>query len=140
MIIVDTNLLVRVIVNDNVNQVGIAKTILEKEQIYIPKTVLLELVWTLESVYKLEKNEILSALNSLLKPKNITVEDMPQVRQSLQWYENGMEFADALHLSAAFGSVNEFATFDQSLIKKSSKHPHHDWRPQICNPSELRTL
>jgi hypothetical protein len=61
-------------------------------------------------------------------------------RQSLQWYANGMEFADALHLSAAFGAVNNFVTFDLSLIKKSSRYPHQDWRPRICNPGELIAL
>ena len=137
MIIVDTNLLVRIIVDDEPKQVKIAKEILKKDQVYIPKTVFLELGWILESVYNLEKHKILMALNALLEPENIVVEDMPQIRQSLQWYANGMQFADALHLSTAFGSVNEFATFDKKLIKKSSKHPHHDWRPHISNASEL---
>ena len=52
MIAFDTNLLVRIAVNDDEKQAEIAEQLLETHQVFIPRTVLLETEWVLRSIYK----------------------------------------------------------------------------------------
>lgn len=42
------------------------------------------------------------------------VEDELAVAKALDWFKDGLDFADALHLASA-GSAKQFATFDQKL-------------------------
>src|SRR6267378_8603383 len=102
MTALDTNVLVRVITNDDKPQAGRAARFLrEQESVFIAKTVLLELEWVLRSAYKIEPNAIISALRSILTVINVEIEDEAAVSQALEWYEQGMDFADALHVASA---------------------------------------
>jgi predicted nucleic-acid-binding protein len=118
MTALDTNVLVRVITNDDKAQAArAAKFLRDQESVFIPKTVLLELEWVLQSAYRIEPNAIATALRNILDVINIEIEDEPAVRQALEWYEQGMDFADSLHLASA-GHDREFATFDNTLRRK----------------------
>src|SRR5882724_7822171 len=65
MTALDTNVLVRIITNDDRAQANRAATFLrEQERVFIAKTVLLELEWVLRSAYKIEPNAIISALRN----------------------------------------------------------------------------
>ena len=66
MISVDTNVLVRLLTNDDPAQARRAARIMEKEDIFIPKTVLLETEWVLRHAYKIERSNILTAFRTLL--------------------------------------------------------------------------
>ena len=116
----DTNVLVRILTNDDPNQVKRATVFMRRQQtVYILKTVLLELEWVLRSSYGFEPDVILAGLRSLLRGPNLEVEDGAAVAQALDWFENGMDFADALHLASA-GADIEFATFDASLRRTAA--------------------
>ena len=118
MTALDTNVLVRIITNDDKTQASRAATFLrEQEGVFIAKTVLLELEWVLRSAYKIGPNAIISALRNILAVVNVEIEDEPAVTQGLEWYEQGMDFADALHVASA-GPDRKFATFDNALRRK----------------------
>src|SRR5260370_32200322 len=118
MTALDTNVLVRVITNDDRTQAArAAKFLREQERVFIPKTVLLELEWVLRSAYRIEPNAIASALRGILNVFNVEVEDEAAVSQALQWYEQGMNFADSLHVASA-SPGRKFATFDKALRRK----------------------
>ena len=118
MTALDTNVLVRIITNDDRAQANRAATFLrEQERVYIAKTVLLELEWVLRSAYKIEPNAIISALRNILAVIDVEIEDEAAVRQALEWCEKGMDFADSLHLASA-GPDRKFATFDKALRRK----------------------
>ena len=45
---------------------------------------------------------------------NVEIEDEVTVNQAVEWYEQGMDFADSLHVASA-GPARKFATFDKAL-------------------------
>lgn len=53
MVAVDTNVLVRLLVNDDARQARRARALFEREEIFISPTVLLESEWVLRSAYGL---------------------------------------------------------------------------------------
>ena len=42
------------------------------------------------------------------------------VAQALLWLDKGLDFADAIHVSAR-GAVAEFVTFDEKLVKRATR-------------------
>lgn len=117
MISVDTNLLVRILTNDDPSQARRAVKILKSDDIYIPKTVLLETEWVLRHAYQIGRPDIAVGFQKLLGLPNVSVEDPDSIYQAISWYENKFDFADALHLASS-RRCESFATFDSSLIKK----------------------
>ena len=59
MIAVDTNLLVRILTNDDPIQARRALKILKNDEIFIPKTVLLETEWVLRHAYEIGRSNII---------------------------------------------------------------------------------
>ena len=120
MISVDTNLLVRILTNDDPSQARRAVKILKSDDIYIPKTVLLETEWVLRHAYEIGRFDIAVGFQKLLGLPNVSVEDPDSIYQAISWYENKFDFADALHLASS-RRCESFATFDSSLIKKAQQ-------------------
>ena len=120
MISVDTNLLVRILTNDDPSQARRAVKILKSDDIYIPKTVLLETEWVLRHAYEIGSSDIAVGFQKLLGLPNVSVEDPDSIYQAISWYENKFDFADALQLASS-RRCESFATFDSSLIKKAQQ-------------------
>lgn len=120
MIAVDTNVLVRVIANDHPEQAKRAIQLLSRGEIFIAKTVLLELEWVLRHAYHIDREALISAFQKLLGLQNGKIEDFSTVREALRFYETGMDFADALHLASS-AEAHEFATFDRDLLKRGTR-------------------
>jgi predicted nucleic-acid-binding protein len=120
MIAIDTNLLVRILTNDDPIQARRAAKILQSDDIFLPKTVILETQWVLHYAYSIDKAEIIAGLQKLLGLSNIYPENTETVTQAISWYEQGIDFADALHLASSRGS-DSFATFDAAFAKKAQK-------------------
>lgn len=118
MIGIDTNLLVRILTNDDSVQAHRAANLLEIDDIFLPKTVLLETEWVLRYAYGIEKTSIIVGFKKLLGLPNLKIEDPESVNQALLWYENNLDFADALHLASS-KRCDRFATFDGTFIKKA---------------------
>ena len=116
MLAVDTNVIVRLLVNDDERQGGKARRLFESEEIWIGVTVLLEAAWVLESVYELSATETVKALRGLLGLPNVRVGDAAAIATALDLSGKGLEFADALHLALAPQGM-EFATFDRGLVR-----------------------
>ena len=121
MIAVDTNVLVRVITNDDPAQASRAAKLLGRsDRVFVPKTVVLELEWVLRSGYGIERRAITAAIHRLQDLSNVETEDDSVVALALTWYEAGMDFADALHLASA-GPDLDFATFDAALRRHARR-------------------
>ena len=118
MISVDTNILVRLVTNDDPEQVQRAAKLLQGNEIFVTKTVILELEWVLRFTYKLDRSVILSTVQKILATDNFTVEQNRAVEQALPWYEQGMDFADALHLAGSL-HADKFASFDKKFRNKA---------------------
>lgn len=117
MIAIDTNVLVRYLINDDKKQAELAVNLLKKQpQIWLSKTVLLETEWVLRGVYKLQPNAILQGFSHILGLPNIVLEQEQQLIQALIFYREGMDFADALHFVSS-QTVEKFYTFDRNFVK-----------------------
>ena len=125
MIAVDTNLLVRILTNDDPVQARRALKILESDNIYIPKTVLLETEWVLRHAYEIGRSNIIIGFQKLLGLPNVNIEDPDSIYQAISWYENKFDFADALHLASSRRCIS-FATFDSFFIKKAQQFSSMD--------------
>jgi len=98
MIAFDTNLLVRLAVNDDEYQADIAEQLISNSEVFISRTVLLETEWVLHSVYKKDRNNIASFVENTLITENLVIENSTEIGQALEWYKLGADFADAMHL------------------------------------------
>jgi predicted nucleic-acid-binding protein len=116
MIALDTNLLVRVITNDNKRQVAASLRVLQQHnQVLLLNTVLLETVWVLQAVYDASREDVVNALNRLLA---IAIPETPMVVQAVQWFSEGMDFADVLHLATASEAhCDTLYSFDKPFAK-----------------------
>ena len=119
MTALDTNILVRVLTRDDPAQADLAVALMKASDLFIRKTVLLELEWVLRFAYSFDRAAIHGAIVRLLGLPELQVEDADTVADALRGYEAGMDFADALHLFSCVPSVTEFATFDQTLAKRA---------------------
>lgn len=112
------NILVRIITNDRPEQVQQAVKLLSQQRIFIPKTVILELEWVLRFSYALNRSIIFTTLQKILTTDNFSIEQHSTIEKALQWYQQGMDFADALHLASSL-HADKFASFDKKLLKKA---------------------
>jgi predicted nucleic-acid-binding protein len=122
LIAIDTNVLVRLLVDDDAAQGAKARALFEKEEIWIGKTVLLETVWVLRGVYKFQNTAIVRAIESVLGLPQVRVEDSGSVKQALAAATDGIDIADALHVASTPADARAFVTFDKKLTRRSRNH------------------
>jgi predicted nucleic-acid-binding protein len=120
MIALDTNVLVRIVINDDPPQARRAQALLARDGGYVTLTVLLETEWVLRGVYELERATIRTIMQRLLGVRGIDLEERARVERAVAWYADGLDFADALHLAGAF-AADSFATFDRTLARRAAK-------------------
>jgi len=144
MIAIDTNILLRYLLYDDIVQSEKAsKIILGKEKILVTDIVLVEAVWTLKGKrYKLDKQGIIQTINRLFEEPNIIFEDGQTIWKALGDYSkakpikiNGKlkeaDFPDALIINKAQYDANRKGqklkcvyTFDKAALEiKCSKQP-----------------
>lgn len=114
----DTNLIVRLLVDDDPAQTALAKRFFADGPLFFSATVLMETEWVLRANYEKARTQIAHALRQLLALPNATVEDEEHVTQALNWYAGGFDFADALHLARLPKDV-DFVSFDHKLVKRA---------------------
>ena len=108
---VDTNVLVRYYLRDDAAQARVSDRILSAGDVFVPKTVMLELEWMLRSVAEQPAGKVIDCLAHLIALPGITIEDHDEVEAALRHCRQGIDFADALHLAASH-ACSELLTFD----------------------------
>jgi predicted nucleic-acid-binding protein len=116
MIAIDTDILIRIVVADDADQAQRARHLVETQEVYMAKSVLLEAEWVLRSFYGYSRPDILRALQGVLRLPRVVAEDRPGAVRSLQLVANGMDFADALHLVSA-RDCETLASFDLKFAR-----------------------
>ena len=119
MVAIDTNILVRLLTQDDDSQYQRAYALFQIEELYLSKTVVLETEWVLRYAYKFRPGEIVLAFRRLFGLSNVCVEDAAGVALALKWHECGLDFADALHLASG-QHCDAFYTFDEDFINKGN--------------------
>ena len=120
MTAVDTNVLVRLLAEDDLRQTKAAKLIFSSGPVWIAKTVLLETSWVLSRAYEFGEPAIREAFTRLLGLKNVNVEDDVSVLAALAFMEQGLDFADAMHLASRPPGA-AFVSFDQAFIRRAKR-------------------
>ena len=120
----DTNVLVRFLVQDDAVQ-GAAATrliqgaVLSGSALFVPVTVLLELEWVLRSAFGFDKPTVMQAMFGLLGSFELGFESEGAVEAALwQYSQHSADFADCLHAALA-GQAGEqpLWTFDRAAAK-----------------------
>ncbi len=118
MIALDTNVVVRLLVDDDPGQTRRARALLAKRTALVTPTVLLETEWVLRGAYSIDRVAIVRSLRAFLGLPAVTLGDAQAVAQALDWFAAGLDFADALHLALS-SDAEEFVTFDARLVKRA---------------------
>jgi predicted nucleic-acid-binding protein len=116
MIAVDTNLIIRYLTGDHPDQSPRAREIIDGQAVFAAVTVVLEVEWVLRSTYGFRAAEVARALRAFGGLETVTVEDAAIVSSALDAMEEGMDFADALHLGKS-AHCEAFLTFDRKFVK-----------------------
>ena len=115
---IDTNLLVRVLTDDDPRQAARARAVLCSETVFVATTVILETDWVLRSRFELTQRESSRALRAFFGLPTVQLENPDRVGQALDRAEDGIDFADALHIgSATEAGCEAFLTFDHALMR-----------------------
>lgn len=125
MISADTNILARVILEDDNIQTKIARNFLEKhtqqENLYFSAFMLLELAWLLKSK-GVTRHEIALILEKIIHSSGVVIGQKNILVAAVHLYaKHNISFADCLITMDAKLSANaKTATFDQALCKADS--------------------
>jgi predicted nucleic-acid-binding protein len=123
MIGLDTNVLVRYIAQDDKKQSAQATNLIEAftsdEPGFVSLTGIVELVWVLESCYGSDKEEIVNVIDTLLKTKELVVENAAVVQQALRIFSiTNVDFSDCLiERSGHHAGCGYTATFDRKASR-----------------------
>ncbi len=123
MIGLDTNILLRAMLNDDAVQSPAAQRLLKRlgdeQRGFVNLPVLLEFFWVLRSRYKLPQTRLSAVLRDLLGVEAIEFEALDVAGKALATYESGAaDFADAVIAlrNQAFG-VATTVTFDEMAAR-----------------------
>jgi predicted nucleic-acid-binding protein len=121
---VDTNVLVRLVTQDDVAQAQAVDRLMARhakkgELLFVPITVVLELEWVLRSKLSQTKAQLIETLSALLTMVEFSFESEDAVEQALSDFEDGnADFGEYLHLAISRKVQSlPFWTFDRKATK-----------------------
>ena len=122
-VIVDTNILLRVILNEPSDNFVKAKKIIDKiEQgvliAIVSELVIAECIWVLMSVYKKTKSEILPIITELILRDNFEIRDKNIIAESMEIFgQHNVSWIDSYLYCLSKNIDTELITFDVKLNK-----------------------
>lgn len=123
-IVADTNVLVRLLVRDDVEQWEIASRLFRQHGFVLLTTVVLETEWVLRSRYRMGATQVCTLFEDMMRLQEVEFQEPERVRLALAAHRFGMDFADALHAVATPGG-HTFLTFDETLVRQARQHFDH---------------
>ncbi len=119
----DTNILLRYLMQDEVVQSAKASKLIEsltaENPGFISLVSLAEFYWVLDHKYKLSKIQIIEALESLVTSETLVVEENPRIERALDLYRlSNADFDDCLIVETASSfACDAVYTFDKTAAK-----------------------
>ena len=121
MIAVDTNVLVRALVDDPgaPRQTAAARAKLKRAgEVFVPQVVQAETVWVLEAAHELNKSQVISVLEHLAENSAFDLQGRAAFEAALAEYRDGTaDFADYLILAESRARKAALLTFDKRILK-----------------------
>jgi len=126
MIAVDTNVLVRILIDDpeEIVQTETARKLAkEAGRVYVPQIVQVESVWVLESCYKFEKTKVIGILEHIQENRAFILQRHDIFQSALQSFKTSTaDFADCLILAESQQFKVPLYTFDKRCGKLTGTH------------------
>ena len=123
-VVIDTNLLVRYLINDDQKKAAAVDNLLDKAingevKIIVPSVVIAELVWVLESFYQLKADAILELVEAIVNTAGLDVIDKSTVISALRLYKSrNIAFIDAWIIEfAKERGIKTIYTFDKKHFR-----------------------
>lgn len=119
---VDTNILLRFIIDDNKELADIAENILKSDECHLLPEVIPEIIYVLRSVYKYRREDIAQAIQRLL-PLVVAKEQLLTNLALTYFAQFNLDYVDCILLARNKLYGREVATFDKELEKKLATVP-----------------
>ena len=126
MIALDTNVLVRFLVDDDKARSAraarlIERTVARDETFFVSDIVICETVWVLLSAYRVPRTEVGELLGQLFTAAHLSFRDVDGLMRALQAFVAGKgDFADyVIQEHARTAGCTDVATFDRVLLKEA---------------------
>ena len=121
---IDTNVLIRFLVNDDPRQSKMAhelfkQTELSRDRLYVSNMVLLETLWVLESAYEVDRESLLETLNELLLMPVLAFESRELMQAVLMSARTGKADLSDLFIgyAAQLAGCETTLTFDRQAAR-----------------------
>lgn len=124
----DTNVVVRYIVQDDIAQssraTALIESLSEESPGFLSMVAIVELTWVIQGCYGASKEETIAILDKLLRLKTLRVENMEVVSRALRAYSaSNADFADCLiERSGSHARCTRTMTFDAKAVKTAGMH------------------
>ncbi len=122
----DTNVIIRFLVNDDKKQAQAVKSLFLKveekqESFFVTSTVMLEMIYVLDSVYDYERAEIIDAIESMLLMKILVFENPEAIGHLVNsGKKTGIELEDLfIGLCAKENNCTTTLTFDRKAARSN---------------------
>jgi predicted nucleic-acid-binding protein len=119
----DTNVLVRYIMQDDAKQSALANRLIDsltaESPGYVALVSVVEIAWVLSSAYDLDRAQLVQAFEGLLRTKELVVENAETVWKAVRSFQSSnADFADCLiERAAATAGCEKTMTFDRAAAK-----------------------
>ncbi len=124
MIALDTNVLIRILVDDVEQSVQIllAREYVKKQShLFITQIVQVETAWVLASAYGLGRNEIIRVFEHLKNNTAFILQNMQAYEIALTAYREGKaDFSDYLIEAESVANQSKLVTFDKKLARRKA--------------------
>lgn len=120
---VDTNIFLRFLLADQKKQYRLVKKLFQKAEegkisLWTTDVVILEIVWTLKSFYKLKPKVIQHQVSSLIALENLKVKNKDLLLQALDYFATkNVDFSDAYNFLLAKNENKKILSFDSDFDK-----------------------
>ena len=120
MVLIDTNIIIRILLNDNPLLFKRAKELIEKEEkLLVLDPIVFEVFYVLENkIYNTPKNEAVLSVRRFLKQKKVVLENKELIELTLEKYStNNISIPDSYLLARSELNNDKLLTFDKKLNK-----------------------
>ncbi len=118
MIAVDTNIVLRLILNDDPGQIDAIRMLMKRSRLFVSLTVLLETGWVLESRYRMPRSDVAAALDGVAALDGLAIGRPALAAWAVERYRIGADWADMIHLASA-AKTDGFATLDRRVMRQA---------------------
>jgi len=124
MLLIDANAILRYILNDNEEMADQVEQLLATKFVSVKNEVLAEVIYVLEKVYQLSREDIASVATEFMDLENVYADDMPVTMLALETFsQTKLDFVDTLLYSYHIIRQATIFTFDKKLLSKIRNSP-----------------